>query len=100
MTATERRWKWVKKDCLPEDLINLMVKLKIVTDDANEESTKRQQRPKAEAGATEEKMTLIKRDYLNDDFTLFPVCKEVIDLLKEERMKSKYSADYHAQVLN
>lgn len=44
----------------------------------------------------EDVMTQIKRDYLNDDFTLFPICKEVIDLLKEERMKSKFSADYHA----
>ena len=28
MTASERRWKWVKEDCLPDDLKSLMQKLK------------------------------------------------------------------------
>lgn len=27
MTANERRWKWVRKECLPEDLSYLMEKL-------------------------------------------------------------------------
>jgi len=27
MTPAERRWKWVKKDAIPEDLAELMEKL-------------------------------------------------------------------------
>jgi len=102
MTATERRWKWVKKESLPADLVTLMDKLrkpskadKQVDEDGNE-----QKKVREEKEVREDVMTQIKRDYLNDDFTLFPICKEVIDLLKEERMKSKFSADYHAQVLD
>lgn len=43
MTATERRWKWVKKESLPADLVTLMDKLrkpskadKQVDEDGNE----------------------------------------------------------------
>ena len=102
MTATERRWKWVKQDCLPQDLVQLMDKLKKpkkkdkeVDDDGNEKPKERETKE-----AREDVMTQIKRDYLNDDFSLFPTVKEVIELLKEERMKAKFSADYHARVLD
>ena len=44
-------------------------------------------------------MTQIKRDYLLEDFTVIPTVKEVLALLKEERLKSKFSAEYHAEVL-
>ena len=68
---------------------------KEVDDDGNEKPKERETKE-----AREDVMTQIKRDYLNDDFSLFPTVKEVIDLLKEERMKAKFSADYHARVLD
>jgi len=30
------------------------------------------------------------------DFTLFPNVSEIVEALKEERLKTKYSAVYHA----
>ena len=72
-------------------------KPKKVDKQADDNDKPREQKAKEER---EDVMTQIKRDYLNDDFTLFPVCKEVIDLLKEERTKSKFSPEYHAQVLD
>ena len=33
------------------------------------------------------------------DFTVYTTCQEVLEALREERVKSKYSADYHMQVL-
>jgi len=44
-------------------------------------------------------MTLIKRDYLNMDFTVYTTCQEILQALKDERMKAKYSAEYHVEVL-
>lgn len=44
-------------------------------------------------------MTIIKRDYLAIDFTLFPNVIEIVEALKEERLKAKYSAIYHTEVL-
>lgn len=44
-------------------------------------------------------MTQIKRDFLSMDFTVFSTVSEILQVLKEERLKSKYSADFHCQVL-
>jgi len=44
-------------------------------------------------------MTEIKRDYLSIDFKLFPNVCEIVDELKKERLKAKFSADYHIEVL-
>ena len=41
----------------------------------------------------------IKRDYLSMDFTLYTTCQEILEALKEERLKAKYSAEYHTKVL-
>ena len=50
MTATERRWKWVKKESLPADLVTLMDKLrkpskadKQVDEDGNEQKKVREE---------------------------------------------------------
>ena len=34
------------------------------------------------------------------DFTLYTTCQEILEALKEERLKAKYSAEYHTQVLS
>ena len=102
MTPVERRWKWVKKEALPTDLVQLMDKLtkkkknKDEKADGEEDESKPKEREKVEK---EEFLTKIKRDYLTEDFTVIMNVKEVLGLLKEERLKSKYSAEYHAEVL-
>ena len=102
MTATERRWKWVKQECLPEDLQKLMEQLtgkkKKKNDKKEEESGEEDQENKVKV-EKEEFRTEIKHDYLSMDFTVYTTCQEVLEALREERVKSKYSADYHMQVL-
>jgi len=105
MTASERRWKWVKKESLPSDLVELMAMLlggkkkdkgaKGAERDGDDEKPKEQQ----EKEVKEEALTQIKRDYLSVDYHLFVNCQETLQALKEERLKTKYSAEYHALVL-
>lgn len=72
MTASERRWKWVKKEALPVDLTKLMDQLKggkkkDKTTDAqasgDEEDIQKEKVEKAEF------LTQIKRDFLTIDYT-------------------------------
>lgn len=103
MTRSERRWKWVKTEALPEDLKNLMDKLKggkkPKDDKGGDDGEKRRQKGPGEVDDNKEmQSTQIKRDYLSIDFTLFPNVSEIVEALKQERMKPKYSAIYHAQV--
>jgi hypothetical protein len=44
-------------------------------------------------------MTQIKRDFLALDFKIYLNVTETLSQLKEERLKSKYSAEYHTEVL-
>ena len=94
----------MKTEALPEDLKNLMDKLKggkkPKDDKGGEDGEKRRQKGPGEAGDDNKEMqsTQIKRDYLSIDFTLFPNVSEIVEALKQERLKSKYSAIYHAQV--
>ena len=104
MTASERRWKWVKKDALPADLQKIMDMLmggkkKKGEDGDDDDDKKRPNEQKDKDQDIEDAMTKIKRDYLSIDFTQYPNVSEIVDALKEERMKTKYSAVYHAQVL-
>lgn len=102
MTATERRYKWVKKECLPEDLQKLMDLLlgskKKQKDDDDPDKPRPQNQQKEKEVDEEVNLTQIKLDYLSMDFKLFPNVSEVVEALKEERLKTKYSAVYHAQV--
>ena len=104
MTASERRWKWVKKEALPEDLQKLMDQLmgkkqKAKAED-NEDGTAVQATGPAKAEDQELFESQIKRDYLSMDFTLYTTCQEILEALKEERLKAKYSAEFHTQVLS
>lgn len=103
MTASERRWKWVKKESQPAELNKLLEQLsgnkkkkKETAADGEEDD---ENKVKEEGVEKEDFMTEIKRDYLSMDFTIYPTCQEVLVALKEERMKAKYSAEYHTLVL-
>jgi len=104
MTASERRWKWVKKESLPMDLQTLMDKLMGGKKNKGGEGGEDDDDKKRTQGVQEEKeyeesMTQIKRDYLSIDFKLFPNVQEIVEALKEERLKAKYSSGYHVEVL-
>ena len=103
MTASERRWKWVKKESLPADLSKLMDQLtgKKKKDKAaeSEDGEDGRQRENKEREIKEEALTLIKCDYLSMDFKLYVTCQEILEALKKERLQSKYSPEYHTQVL-
>lgn len=76
MTASERRWKWVKKEKMPADLTALMDALtnkkgkKKDKEDGDDDDKKKDQ-VIGEKEIKEEAMTQIKRDYLAMDFTIF-----------------------------
>lgn len=100
MTASERRWKWVKKDALPADLVAIMDILsnknkKKKKDDDDDDDDKKKDNEKEAKEIKEDAMTQIKRDYLSMDFGDFKNVSEILAALKEERLKTKYSAEYH-----
>ena len=102
MTASERRWKWVKKESLPVDLTKLMDQLmgsKKKKKEDREEGAEGDEQKEKDAVEKEDFLTEIKRDYLNMDFSIYPTCQEILAELKAERMKVKYSAEYHTLVL-
>lgn len=87
MTASERRWKWVKKDALPADLQKIMDMLmggkkKKGEDGEDDDDKKRPNEQKDKDQDIEDAMTKIKRDYLSIDFTQYPNVNEILDELK------------------
>ena len=103
MTPAERRWKWVKKTALPKDLVELMDKL---------QSNKKTKKEKVKQQVTTEQSVdqvetqgefvtqLRARNDIDVDYTDPANVKERLEYLKKDRIKGKYSADYHVRVLN
>lgn len=102
MTADERRWKWVKKEKMPEDLTELIEKL----------STKKEKKTRerliykptdAAIDTNEEEteyITTVKtRNDLFIDYTNIANVKERLEILKLERVKGKFNMGFHVQVL-
>lgn len=103
MTAEERRWKWVKKESLPDDFAELIEKLS----KKKEKKKKDKDIPKAADAAKEddeelspEYITTVKtRNDLTIDYTLVQNVKERLEILKQERIKGKFDMGFHVQVL-
>lgn len=100
LTPLERRWKWVKEECYPEDLEKLIGILKggkkpknaDENDDENEKKTKEVVDPNTK----EYFETVLKtRDDLEIDYTNLYNVKTRLEILTEEKFKGKYSAKFH-----
>ena len=104
MTPAERRWKWVKKQALPKDLLELMEKL------ANTKAKKKKdqtiKKVTTEAVGLEQEPSsdfvtqLRARNDIDVDYTNSFNVKERLEFLKKDRIKGKYSPEYHVKVLN
>lgn len=104
MTPAERRWKWVKKQALPKDLLELMEKL------ANTKAKKKKEQTikkvTAEAVGVEQEPSsdfvtqLRARNDIDIDYTNSFNVKERLEFLKKDRIKGKYSPEYHVKVLS
>ncbi len=101
MTAEERRWKWVKKENLPEDLTELIEKLSTKKQKKVTVAKKDKEESVEEEVEGAEYITTVKtRDDLLVDYTVVANVKTYLEILKQERFKGKFSAMFHVQVLS
>jgi hypothetical protein len=103
MTPDERRWKWVKKENLPADLAELMEKLtrpkknKKVADKEN----KNNQKVATDAKNDDDFLTQVpKQFYFEIDYSNLLNVKDRLDRLQQERIKGRYDAMFHVDVLS
>jgi hypothetical protein len=103
MTPAERRWKWVKKSAMPKDLLELMEKL---TKDKKKKKESTTKKTITDSGAVSNEPStdfitqLHTRNDIDVDYTVSFNVKERLDYLKKDRIKGKYSPEYHVKVLN
>lgn len=106
MIPEERRWKWVKKEALPEDLAELMEKLsrkkskkvKAAPSDALKDK-KGAEDGTADNAASEFVTTVRTRNDLLVDYTIMQNVRERLEILTQERFKGKFNMLFHVQVL-
>lgn len=106
MAPEERRWKWVKKEALPEDLSELMEKLsrkKGKGDKATRKEAKASAKEDVDTvvdgDVTEFVTTVRTRNDLQIDYTIIFNVKERLEILTLERFKGKFNMQFHIQVL-
>lgn len=101
MTNEERRWKWVKKECLPDDLTELIEKLSTKKQKKVTVAKKREEESVEEEVDQTEYITTVKtRDDLSIDYSVVQNVKTYLEILKQERFKGKFSPVFHVQVLS
>ena len=92
---SERRWKWVKKECLPLDLKNLLYKPE--KEGKKEKEKVRVEGPNNENEAKEEFMTIVNtQQWLQDDYRIIVNVRDNLEALKQQRLKGKFDSKYHA----
>jgi hypothetical protein len=104
MTPTERRWKWVLKECLPLDMLRYIAlgqtkkkkkdkeEKKKVEDDAAADNADAADEDKGPGFIVDNKLEL--------DYKIVKNVEETMQALKSERLKGKFNPLYHAKVLN
>ena len=107
MIPEERRWKWVKKDALPEDLNDLMEKLsrkkgkKVKAAPTEAQKDKKETEDGAADNASSEFVTQVRtRNDLQVDYTIIHNVRERLEILTQERFKGKFNMQFHVQVLS
>lgn len=106
MIPEERRWKWVKKEALPEDLSDLIEKLsrkkgkkaKVAPTEATKDKTVVAEG--AENAASEFVTQVRTRNDLQLDYTVVQNVRERLEILTQERFKGKFNMQFHVQVLS
>jgi len=102
MAPSERRWKWVRRDCLPDDMLKILsigasTKEKTKDDDKDNKGGQNVNKDDGEDFITQ----LNLKNWLELDYQDVNEVKEISGLLKEERIKGmKFSFTYHVQVLS
>jgi len=103
MTPEERRWKWVKKENMPADLIELMDLLSRKKQKVKKEKIEKTKETDVDQNNLldeEEYITQVKsRNDLTIDYTVVANVKERLEVLKQERFKGKYALHFHVEVL-
>lgn len=100
MKPDERRWKWVRQDCLPEDMkkvLGIGQKIK------KEKEAKKEAEGPVEGEVVEEEFKETKvaiSNYHELDYTDPANVYETMKKLKEERRSTKYKQNYHILVLS
>ena len=98
MTPTERRWKWVRQDCLPEDMKEI---LQIGKKKKKEKEDKKKLSKKGDTDDEDDYITKVNvRNDLELDYTEYANVHDILKILKEERRKERFNFNYHAQVLS
>lgn len=102
MVPSERRWKWVRKDCYPEELQELIEKLSEVKQKKKPREGRAGRREEgqatqADAGDDEEEYVtkVATRTDLLLDYSIEYNVRERLEALTLERSKGKYSANFH-----
>ena len=102
MLPSERRWKWVKKECYPDELAELIERLSNKKTNKTKDEKKRNNKVALESDEDEgdEYVTQVKtRNDLTLDYTNPQIVKDNLEVLTNEKFKGKYSPSFHVQVL-
>jgi hypothetical protein len=104
MLPEERRWKWVKKENLPEDFVELMEKLSSKKGKGEKKervvSLVTEKKDEGDDEEQNEYITEVKtRNDLLIDYSIILNVKERLEILTQERFKGKFSMDFHVLVL-
>jgi hypothetical protein len=103
MAPSEKRWKWVLKECLPLDMLKYIAlgqtKKKTKDKDAKKDG-KEEKGINADADETEKGPGFIVDNKLELDYKIVKNVEESIEILKAERLKGKFNSIYHLKVLN
>jgi len=101
MIPEERRWKWVKKDALPEDLGELMDKLsrkkgkKVKATPTEDKKAKEDDESAKDSNAAEFVTTVRTRNDLLIDYTQINNVRLELEILTQERFKGKFNSQFH-----
>lgn len=86
MKPEERRWKWVRQDCLPEDMKKLLGVGQTNTDEAGKDDKSAKEKVEKEFKET----VVAVSNYHELDYTLKENVFETMTKLKEERRSTKF----------
>jgi hypothetical protein len=106
MTPSEKRWKWVLKDCLPLDMLKYIAlgqtkKKKKDKDEKKDGKVENEGVETTGAAADDDKGPgFIVDNKLELDYKIVKNVEETLEVLKAERLKGKFNPIYHAKVLN
>jgi hypothetical protein len=103
MTPSEKRWKWVLKECLPLVMLKYIALGQTKKKKKDKEENKDKKDDKGEVNRddeTEKGPGFIVDNKLELDYKIVKNVEETMEILKAERLKGKFNSIYHLKVLN